>query len=454
VSDLPRRIWGWLQKYEFVARPLAQAINVRVRPLSGITYKRRKPFDVPGIGERGYPEENRPIIIDAQCLQTRTRQRGIGKYCLSLIDAICEQSPNQKVIAFLTNIVEPRELDEACRLLGSLGKPNLETRVANLFPEGQPRVRRTEAIEIFTSQVETLDPEIVITASVFEPAEETILLPPKLRFPHVVILYDLIPLEFPNDLLYTRKRRARYWELLNHLSSFQKIFAISQNAKETYLRNVDSSKEIVVIGGGSATRGSTENKGFLLRKGLLIVGAEQKHKNIDRAVLAYAKLPEQLRRAHPLTIVGIRASGSNKRLQTLAQRHNVEIVVTGYLPNNELAELYDQVRAVVIPSIAEGLGLPALEAWSHQGVAIGAHGTAVGDLIGNQEALFDPYSESSITAVIEKILTNEVLWMKLQEAGAEKLKVNSWSQVAARALNTVRLGQAGIPSKKLELNNE
>jgi glycosyltransferase involved in cell wall biosynthesis len=448
VSGLSKKLWGWLQRYERVARSIARVLEIRVRPLNRITYTRPKQAPASGNIESDPRPIGRPIVIDAQCLQTANRQRGIGRYTLGFIDAMCEQVPNQSVIVLLTNIADPAEIQRARILLDSLGRPNLVLHLVNLFDEGQSKISRVNATKMLIGQVEKLNPEMVITASVFEPAEETVLLPATLRFPHVAILYDLIPLEFPADLLYTRKRRARHRELVGHLSSFHELFAISQHAKETYLRKVDPSKEIVVIGGGTAARGSTEDKGLTLRKGLLIVGAEQKHKNIDRAVLAYAKLPERLRLEHRLTIVGIRASGINKRLRKLVQRYNVEIEIAGYLPDNKLEDLYNQVRLVVIPSLAEGLGLPVLEAWSHQGVAIGAYGTAVGDLIGNQEALFDPYSEGSMAAVIEKILTNEVLWMKLQEAGAEKLKVNSWNEVAARALNGVRLGQPGIPSKK------
>ena len=55
-------------------------------------------------------EDERPapskfeVIFDAQCLQTFTRQRGIGKYSLSLIEAICKVEPEKKFAAFLTNI--------------------------------------------------------------------------------------------------------------------------------------------------------------------------------------------------------------------------------------------------------------------------------------------------------------------------------------------------------------
>lgn len=454
MTGLSKKLWSWLQRYERVARSVARVLEIRIQPLNRITYTRRDELPMHGNLKSDQAHAAHPIVIDGQCLQTSNRQRGIGRYTLGFIDAVCEHEPNQSIIVLLTNIADPKEIELARTLLDSLGRSNLIPQIINLYGQGQSKVSRDTATRKLTCEVEKLNPEMVITASVFESAENTVLLPQKLKSPHVAILYDLIPLEFPDELLYTRRRRARYRELLNHLSNFDRLFAISQHAKEDYLAFADPSKDIVVVGGSTATRGAVVNKGFHLRKGLLIVGAEQKHKNIERAILAYAKLPEILRREHALTIVGIRASGSNKRLQRFAQRNNVDIKVAGYLPGNELEMLYDQVRAVFIPSVTEGLGLPALEAWSHRGVAIGAHGTAVGDLIGDQEALFDPYSECSMAAVIEKVLTNEVLWMKLQEAGAAKLKANSWSQVAARALNAVRLEQHVNSSKKLDQNNE
>ena len=48
------------------------------------------------------------LIFDAQCLQTQTIQRGIGRYTLEFIEAICLEMQTKNFAAILTTIAQAK----------------------------------------------------------------------------------------------------------------------------------------------------------------------------------------------------------------------------------------------------------------------------------------------------------------------------------------------------------
>jgi glycosyltransferase involved in cell wall biosynthesis len=93
---------------------------------------------------------------------------------------------------------------------------------------------------------------------------------------------------------------------------------------------------------------------------VLYVGSLMPHKNVDTLVRAFARegLDVELRLAGPATTT------ERERLESVAHRVGAQRRVRhlGWLDDAELARWYAGARAVVIPSLHEGFGLPVLEA--------------------------------------------------------------------------------------------
>ena len=109
-------------------------------------------------------------------------------------------------------------------------------------------------------------------------------------------------------------------------------------------------------------------------------------------------------------------------------------MLTGFVPEEDLLVLYNLCKAFVFPSWHEGFGLPALEAMSCGRAVIGANTSSVPEVIGRDDALFDPMSDSSIAAKLEEVLTNDAFRSELERHGLEQAKRFSWDASAQRAI--------------------
>jgi glycosyltransferase involved in cell wall biosynthesis len=90
----------------------------------------------------------------------------------------------------------------------------------------------------------------------------------------------------------------------------------------------------------------------------LAVGSLDRRKNLARLAEAYASLGVEVRKAHPFVVVG----GGSAVFRSEKVSWPAEAVDAGYVTDDELGELYRHAHAVVLVSLAEGFGLPLVEA--------------------------------------------------------------------------------------------
>jgi glycosyltransferase involved in cell wall biosynthesis len=195
---------------------------------------------------------------------------------------------------------------------------------------------------------------------------------PKLRHtPVVATLYDAIPLMQPDwarASLRTMKNRL----LRSAAAAADRIIAISHAAVDEIVEWYGvSSDRIRVIHLGvdeywfesptdplSLPGGDEIAPGFLL-----CVGTLQPRKNISTLLAAYDSLPVTVRANHQLVIVGKYGWGAEAlRSDLAARRDSGRCLWLEYVDRETLRSLYANAAALVFPSLAEGFGLPILEA--------------------------------------------------------------------------------------------
>jgi glycosyltransferase involved in cell wall biosynthesis len=261
----------------------------------------------------------------------------------------------------------------------------------------------------------------------------------------VVTLYDLIPKLFPDVYLLDAVTRGWYGMRLQLVQQADRILTISESTARDAIEQLGVSPDrVVVVGAGVSERferpaSRTETLGRLreelpwLKAGfVLYTGGIEPRKNIDRLLVAYAGLPEEVRRRHQLVIV-CRVSPRDraalgKRLRKLGAADRVHF--PGFVEDAQLVRLYQACELFVFPSLYEGYGLPIAEAMACGAPVISSRTSSLTELVQNDEALFDPREPESIRAALERVLTDESLRRRL---GAVELdEGHTWAGVADR----------------------
>jgi glycosyltransferase involved in cell wall biosynthesis len=382
-------------------------------------------------------KQNLKIIFDAQCLQTPTRKRGIGRYSISLIAAMCAEMPEQKFGVLLTTLTNRNNFNEAVSELELLNCPNLELLVYDPFKNNRS-INFNQAQKALESFLLSFNPVAIVSLSSFEKLNSIIPISKNSSFRRLVILYDLIPLQSNRELLVSNFQMTSYHWALANLSTSDCLLSISRESETAWRRLVSRDSKIrVVYGAGYSTQRPNCAQTNSIRSGILCVGAEQKHKNIANLIKAYSLLAPSIREHHKLTIVGIHSRGARAKLVKYSKSLNVSIKFPSYLKNLELEDLYLSNKLLVMPSLVEGLSMPILEAWELGLPAVGSTGTVAEELIVDLEFLFEPNDVNSIAATIQNILTDETVWQRAVKSAGNKANKYSWENTAKLVLEAV-----------------
>ena len=376
------------------------------------------------------------LIFDAQCLQTPTRERGIGTYSLKFMEAVCRARPNDSFAAILTNIASTRDLAIAKSLVENLKCPNLDVLILNPFGKAS-KLSLIDAQESLLRDLESIRCRAIVVLSPFEKHSALITLPRSGKFKQVAILYDLIRLQLPDELLISNHQKSAFSWSLNNIIEFDLLLSISKETKRHWANLISPDTHIEVIHGGSNDERTDVYKNFEERTGILCVGAELPHKNLRRLIEAYSQLSEANQLRHSLTIVGIRSSGARKALLNFSRKSTGKVIIPNYLDALALTEIYKNSRLLVMPSLIEGLSLPILEAWNHGLVAVGSANTVAQELIGLESLLFDPYNVLSMADCMNRLITSEESWNDALMISTSRSLLFTWNSAASLALNAI-----------------
>lgn len=177
---------------------------------------------------------------------------------------------------------------------------------------------------------------------------------------------------------------------------------------------------------------------------LLSVGSLEPRKNLCRLVDAFAALPAAVRDRHLLVVVG----GEGWRNRTIVERLERAIaagwvVRPGRVSRADLAMLYRGAVALAYPSLAEGFGLPVLEAMACGCPVVTSGTSSLPEVAGDAALLVDPHDVTSLTSALERVLTDAGLRADLGRRGLERSRGYSWERTAEATLAVYRRACAG-----------
>jgi glycosyltransferase involved in cell wall biosynthesis len=171
---------------------------------------------------------------------------------------------------------------------------------------------------------------------------------------------------------------------------------------------------------------------------LLAVSAKRAHKNLERLIDAVVELS---RRSDVVLVIPGYVTELEARLRERA--HGADSVrFTGWLDDSTLEGLYRAADCFVFPSLAEGFGLPVLEAMLRGTPVACSSATSLPEVGGDAVVYFDPLDTREIMRAIERVLGDAELRDRLRERGYAQARKFSWRETAARTARSYELALA------------
>jgi glycosyltransferase involved in cell wall biosynthesis len=170
---------------------------------------------------------------------------------------------------------------------------------------------------------------------------------------------------------------------------------------------------------------------------LAFVGTIQPRKGLPTLVAAFAAVA----RDEPdlrLVVAGGDGWGVDELLAAIAaEQVATRVVRTGYLPDEVVPALYRRAAAVVYPSLAEGFGLPALEALACGAALVTTSGSAMQELVDDAAILVPPGSVDALEAGLRQALEPATA-ATLRSRGAAVAARYTWSACADEHVRAYR----------------
>lgn len=389
------------------------------------------------------------IGIDLKPFSTGSKFRGIGMYSRELINELLKMN-NDAEFHFLnmyTKYQDDPEMDERSYLHEYYTGPQI-------VDVGERQLFRDDRLDnLMEAQVKHFLKQSTIDIMLFTSPNEYGTLYKHEWFEGVQtagILYDLIPLMFPDQCLFDNVYRKDYERSLEFIKNLDILFAISQSAKDDAVKLLDIPKEkIVVIYAGidSSFRklpkiniASLKAKYNIIDSFLLFAGGIDFKKNIEGLIKAYSCLEKGLIKRYQLVIVGKTADDVIEKYLGLAKEYGVEgrVICTGYVPKQDLIELYNTTDILIFPSLYEGFGLPVIEAMACGARVVTSDCSSLGEIAKGHATLVNPKLVKSITKGIQDVLNNPISSLNLAEESIEYALSYTWEKVAETVYNSLK----------------
>jgi glycosyltransferase involved in cell wall biosynthesis len=244
----------------------------------------------------------------------------------------------------------------------------------------------------------------------------------------LVVVHDLISFEkYPNVGLRFRLQ-LRYWSALISASvrrAFM-VITVSEFSRQQILRRFPRAR-VAVLPNTIAESWFLGDKAIPAQNRdnyILMVTAASPHKNLDRALQAYAGYVRAAAAAPAdLRIVGIsktNAAHQETRLRELGIQERVRFMP--YLLEIELQELYRRANALFIPSLMEGFGIPVLESMASGTPVISSSTTSLPEVGGTAPEYCDPHDVMDMCRVLSSVVTDSNLRASMAERGLSRAR--------------------------------
>lgn len=366
------------------------------------------------------------IGIEAQRL-FRSKKHGMDIVALELIKALQKLETNHQFYVYLkpdtdNKIIQPTKNFEVIEVAGGS------------YPVWEqyklPIAARKHHLDVLHCTANT--------APLFSPA------------PLIITLHDIIYLEKLNlkrGTMYQRMGNLyRRWNVPRVVDAAEKIITVSDFERMRILEHFGLPGERVVTvynAVGSHFAPVTDNERIaekqkkykLPNEYMLFLGNTDPKKNVVGLLKALLILKKENKLTLPLVITDLDQNYLQQTLQELkATEIEKDIVLCGYIPNQDLPAVYSKASVFLYPSLRESFGIPILEGMACGVPVITSNTASMPEVAGDAAVFVDPFLPSSIAGQIHHLLTDANKRTELVEKGFARAKNFSWEKTARQVV--------------------
>lgn len=245
--------------------------------------------------------------------------------------------------------------------------------------------------------------------------------------PIVVTMHDLNHWKYPEltvkaEIVQEKERVA--------CSAASHIIAISEETKEDLMRymEIPEKKITVIYHGIDQELMVCHEKPLVEYPYLLYIGGRSGYKNFKIFLQAFVKVDKGV------NLVCTGGAFSIEEMEMIASLGLANRVRQMFVCDNDLNNLLCNAIAFVYPSLAEGFGMPILEAFRCNCPCIISDIKCFHEVAGNAAVYFSPKFPEEIAMVINDTICDEGVLQELRKNGIERMKRFSWEKTATATL--------------------
>ncbi len=410
------------------------------------------------------------IVIDMQGLQTTfSSHRGVGRYTENLVREMLRLETRHEFYLALNGGL-PAGIDRIrCLFEPLLPNERIVTWQnhceSSAFAHGNsPEASAAEIIrETFLN---ALAPDLIFSTNLQEglfDAAVTSVRRIRSSALYCSTLHDVVPMFMANDYLGDPRVRQWYEQKIADAKASDVILTVSHASKADIVDKLllPDDRVVVTENGYDTTlfhpgqmsedmRERVLAKYGIRRDFIFYIGGNDKHKNIQRLLAAFAILPVSLQRRFDLVLAGKEFPSDREIQDKIAQLElGSQVMTPGFIADEDLPALFRLCELFVFPSTHEGFGLPVLEAMACGAPVVGSNASAVREIIDNPRALFDATSEQDMSAKMCEALSDPSFRAELIEAGTRRAGHYSWVRTAKDLVGLFNRLETGLVSKPM-----
>jgi alpha-1,3-rhamnosyl/mannosyltransferase len=169
------------------------------------------------------------------------------------------------------------------------------------------------------------------------------------------------------------------------------------------------------------------------------VGTLEPRKNLQLTLRAFMQLPQRMRRACPLILVGMKGWNTGPLVQQLQPLiASGEVRQLGYINREDLAVVTAGAKALIYPSVYEGFGLPPLEAMACGVPVIASNVSSLPEVVGDAGILIDTLDVDGLTQHMLELSMDEALRSRLATQALLRSRDFSWQKCAQQTVSVYK----------------